>query len=98
MQDRAALYEYSNGEVFEGLSVDETFKRIFDESSWNVETEESVSGEGSTLEQTRELINVLPELLRSLDIQSFLDAPCGDFNWMKFVDLSDIHYTIGILI
>jgi len=93
MQDRSTLYNYSNGEVYEGLSVDETFKRIFEENSWNVETDESVSGEGSTLEQTRELINELPQILRSLNVRSILDAPCGDFNWMKFVDLTEIHYT-----
>ena len=93
MQDRASLYNYANGEAYEGLTVEETFHKIFEETSWNVQTEESVSGEGSTLEQTRELINELPEVLRNLGVQTILDAPCGDFNWMKFVDLTDIKYT-----
>jgi hypothetical protein len=27
-----------------------------------------------------------------------LDAPCGDFNWMKEVDLSAVHYTGGDIV
>jgi hypothetical protein len=31
-------------------------------------------------------------LLNELDIRSLLDVPCGDFNWMQHVDLSEIQY------
>ena len=34
----------------------------------------------------------LEGLLRELDIRSMLDIPCGDFNWMKKLDLEDIDY------
>ena len=49
--------------------------------------QESVSGPGSSLVQTSEIRRRLPVLFASLDIDSMLDAPCGDLNWMRHVDL-----------
>lgn len=54
---------------------------------------ESVSGSGSTIFQTRVLRRVLPTLLHEMGIASLLDAPCGDFNWLRHTDLSGIQYT-----
>jgi len=56
---------------------------------------ESVSGPGSSLKQTNIIRRELPELLKALDVRSLLDAPCGDFNWMKDLSL-DIESYIGI--
>jgi hypothetical protein len=53
----------------------------------------SVSGPGSEIEQTRVLIAGLPPLFRELGLSSVLDIPCGDFYWMKTVDLGEIAYT-----
>jgi hypothetical protein len=53
---------------------------------------ETVSGPGSDLEQTGVLIAELPGLFEKLTICSLLDLPCGDFNWMKHVDLRGIEY------
>jgi glycosyltransferase involved in cell wall biosynthesis len=50
--------------------------------------DETVCGPGSTLSQTGRLRRELPGLLRELGIGSVIDAPCGDFNWMRHVDLS----------
>ncbi|MFQ5355799.1 MAG: class I SAM-dependent methyltransferase [Mariprofundaceae bacterium] len=55
----------------------------------------SRSGEGSDLIQTAQIRLALPELLKEYDISSFLDAPCGDWYWMKEVDLGVDRY-IGI--
>jgi hypothetical protein len=49
--------------------------------------EESVSGPGSSLTQTAEIRRRLPILFAYLEINSMLDAPCGDFNWLRYVDL-----------
>jgi SAM-dependent methyltransferase len=54
---------------------------------------ESVSGRGSTLARTEAVRRELPALLRSVGVRSLLDAPCGDFNWMRYVDLAGIEYT-----
>jgi SAM-dependent methyltransferase len=66
------------------------FTEAFDHGIWN--DNESVSGPGSTLRYTSDLRATLPGLIRALGCKSMLDAPCGDFNWMKEVDLSGIDY------
>lgn len=53
---------------------------------------ESLSGAGSTLFQTRIVRRILPELFSRFNIQSILDIPCGDFHWMRYVDLSSVSY------
>jgi SAM-dependent methyltransferase len=67
------------------------FVQAFDQNAWR--DSESVSGPGSTLSYTSELRATLPALVRALGCRSMLDAPCGDFNWMKAVDLEGIAYT-----
>ena len=67
-----------------GLSVpEERFTKIYQENHWN--DSGSRSGEGSTLENTQNVRNELPIVLRKYKIKSVLDAPCGDFNWMKSI-------------
>lgn len=53
---------------------------------------DSRSGEGSNLEQTREIRAQLPKLLRELAVKSFMDAPCGDLFWIKEIDLGVERY------
>lgn len=43
----------------------------------------SASGPGSDLVRTAELRKALPDLVRRLGVRTVLDAPCGDFFWMK---------------
>jgi GT2 family glycosyltransferase/SAM-dependent methyltransferase len=54
---------------------------------------ESLSGPGSSLDQTAEIRAQLPDLLRDLGVTSLLDCGCGDFHWMQRVDLSGVQYT-----
>jgi hypothetical protein len=51
------------------------------------------SGIGSSLEETRTISQVIPSLLKSLSVQSMLDIPCGDFVWMRQIDLGSVTYT-----
>jgi hypothetical protein len=53
---------------------------------------ESLSGPGSTITQTQFLRPELEVLLGEFGVRSLIDAPCGDFNWMRVVDLSGIDY------
>jgi len=69
------------------------FERIFHENDWG--NSESVSGEGSNLARTAAVRAQLPALLSRHGIRSLLDAPCGDFFWMKEVALGDVAY-IGV--
>lgn len=69
----------------------DVFAEIYRTNHWN--DSESVSGEGSGAAQTARLEAELPGLLRAIGAKSLLDAPCGDFGWMRRVDLSGIAYT-----
>jgi len=72
------------------LSSKDLFTLIYKKNLWG--NLESISGPGSTLVDTEELREALPEILRKLGAKTLLDIPCGDFNWMKYVDLVDIQY------
>jgi SAM-dependent methyltransferase len=55
----------------------------------------SRSGEGSSLDQTRWIRKAIPEVVRECRIQTFLDAPCGDWHWMRRTRLNVPRY-IGV--
>lgn len=66
------------------------FDRCYAEGLWG--SEESGSGCGSELAATGHLRAYLPELFARYRIRTVLDAPCGDWNWMRFTDLSAVEY------
>lgn len=72
----------------------DVFQKIYKGNMWG--GKESISGPGSSLQETKELIGKLPELFTLFKINTILDAPCGDFNWMKHVDMKSISQYIGI--
>lgn len=47
---------------------------------------ESVSGPGSTLVYTEHIRKEIPKLLDRFRVATFLDAPCGDYNWFRAMD------------
>jgi SAM-dependent methyltransferase len=53
----------------------------------------SWDGPGSSLDCTDQLFRVLPGLLKRLGVCLMLDVGCGDWNWMRLVDLTGIEYT-----
>lgn len=53
----------------------------------------SWDGPGSSLSCTGPLRERLGEMLQELGIKTMLDVGCGDWNWMRLVDLGDIAYT-----
>ena len=69
-------------------NADAVFEKIYDTNFWG--DGESQSGPGSTLNYTRPLRAHLPSLLSSLGVKSLLDAPCGDLNWVKHCNLSEL--------
>lgn len=76
---------------FENKTHDEVFTEIFKNKYWG--DEESVSGAGSAAAETQNISAALPGLFKELGIKTMLDIPCGDFYWMKNVDLSAVNYT-----
>jgi hypothetical protein len=69
------------------------FSEIYHTNAW--QDPESVSGRGSTLERTTVIMSHLPLLLQELQAKTLLDAACGDFNWMRHIDLGAVEY-IGV--
>jgi hypothetical protein len=69
------------------------FSEIYKKNNYWGGGTESASGGGSTLHYTANLRQYLPQLFKDFSITSIYDAPCGDFNWMRFViQQSDIIY------
>ena len=66
------------------------FTTIYTKNEWG--DVESVSGPGSNLEQSLGVREALPALLNEFGVRSILDVPCGDFWWMKEVELDVEHY------
>ena len=66
------------------------FGKIYRRNDWG--SNQSISGTGSEEIQTKELVRRLPGVLRTLEVTSVLDIPCGDFNWMQHIDLAGINY------
>src|SRR5215467_10898176 len=76
--------------------IEKIFTRIYVRNKWG--DQESRSGQGSGKARTEALRSELSRLLKDLAVQSILDLPCGDFNWMSCVDLSSIQYIGGDIV
>jgi 2-polyprenyl-3-methyl-5-hydroxy-6-metoxy-1,4-benzoquinol methylase len=71
--------------------LSEKFSEIYSKNIFG--GKESRSGEGSNLVQTTEIRRELPKLLKEFGIKTFLDAPCGDWFWMRETALGVEKYT-----
>lgn len=61
--------------------TEEIFSKIYTNGVWGA----TRSGQGSTIEYTKNLRKELPIIFDKFDIKIFLDAPCGDMTWMPLV-------------
>jgi len=77
-------------------SLQDRFTLIYRRNAWG--SKESISGSGSTLAMTTSIRSLLPIIFEKFKIKSILDVPCGDFNWMKLVDLNGISYLGGDIV
>jgi hypothetical protein len=78
-----------------GKSQDQIFTDIYRKNKWG--DDHSLSGPGSNLVQTEVIRKVLPILIEEIGCQSILDVPCGDFFWMKLINLK-IQYIGGDIV
>lgn len=90
---RAAAAYFDVWEVLRRPSLEAIFSEIYQTNAW--QDPESVSGRGSTIARTKIITYQLPLLLQEFHVGSLLDAACGDFNWMKDIDLGSVRY-IGV--
>lgn len=82
---------YGISEVGNLLGIQGYYEAL--EGKWGVV--ESVSGPGSTLEQTQTVRLMLPLILTSYNVRTIVDSPCGDFHWMKTIDIGNRVY-VGV--
>src|SRR5215204_467455 len=75
---------------FANIPPGEIFGEIYRKNVWG--DAESRSGGGSTVEATSVARDVVGGLVRELGLRVLHDIPCGDFNWMRHVDLGDCAY------
>lgn len=61
--------------------LESLFTNVYIHNAWG--DSDSASGTGSNLTQTATIREELPKVFKKLSIMSILDAPCGDFFWMK---------------
>jgi hypothetical protein len=92
-----AARNFADSRISSLQSAEDKFTWIYKKNYW--QSNESASGDGSTLEYTANLRKELPALFEKFAIKSVLDAPCGDFNWMReLLRSSDIEYTGGDIV
>jgi len=77
-------------ERLSGRTAESVFTEIYQKNLFK--GKKSRSGTGSNLKQTEIIRRELPNILNELKIQSMLDIPCGDFFWLKEIDLSFLSY------
>ena len=72
-------------------SEEDIFKKIYDRNLW--QSKYSASGKGSEYDNTKNILKSLPELFTNLRIKTIIDAPCGDYFWMKELKYTFEKYT-----
>ena len=77
-------------------STEDVFNYIHTNNVWG--DRESVSGSGSNSNQTQKVVSLISNILKKLEVKTFLDVPCGDFHWMQKVELGNISYIGGDIV
>jgi SAM-dependent methyltransferase len=78
-----------NVEHLRERTLSERFSAIYRNQVWLAgRADGSLSGLGSDLENTKTIRLRLPELLARLNTKTMLDVGCGDFNWMRQLELN----------
>ena len=84
------IYNKNKKEIFNKNSQKERFELIYKTNFWS--SKESVSGLGSEQVNTINVKKGIVNIINEYKINSILDAPCGDFNWIKDILNNDIKY------
>lgn len=81
---------------FDNKTPKEIFTFIYNTNHWS--GQESISGGGSNLQHTQEVIKSINLLIKEMGVKSVLDLPCGDFAWMQYVELANVNYVGGDIV
>lgn len=70
-------------------------KQIFESIIRNRNWQDTLCGTGSRIDFTEPLRKNLKAILKKHSITSMLDAPCGDYSWMRLTEFPDNFTYIG---
>lgn len=80
------------------VSASERFEHIYDRRVWaRWGPRAPGSGTGSSAEITRTVQSQLPVVLKEIECKTLLDIGCGDFTWMKHVQIDSRYIGIDIV-
>ena len=86
----------SRNKIFDHKSIKDRFSYIYSAHYWP--SNESVSGPGSELKNTKNIREEIKKIIEQYKIKKFLDIPCGDFTWIKSTISKDIDYIGGDIV
>jgi hypothetical protein len=100
IKTQPSVYEFLRYRIyarFRSFTRKRIFRDIYETNAWG--NNFSASGPGSSLQSTYNVRKALPLLIDALRARSFLDVPCGDFQWMRHVALGvDRYYGADIVV
>ena len=82
---------YMESQINNASELQNIFTDIYTLNKWG--SNESRSGLGSTIEFTFSIKKFLIEFIHTNNINTLLDTSCGDWNWMKTIQLDLCNYT-----
>jgi len=90
------IYNIKKKNIFKQNSAKKKFELIYKNNFWS--SKESVSGLGSEYKNTINIRKEIIILIKKYNIKSILDAPCGDFNWIKSILNKNLKYIGGDIV
>jgi 2-polyprenyl-3-methyl-5-hydroxy-6-metoxy-1,4-benzoquinol methylase len=83
--------------INKSASVRDRFAAIYENELWRLKEGQPSSGAGSSELSAQNVIATLPKVISELRISSLVDIGCGDFTWMKQINLSCSYTGIDIV-
>ena len=90
------IYQKNKKLIFNQDTSEKRFDLIYKTNFWS--SNESVSGYGSELKNTINIEKEIINIIKKYQIKSILDAPCGDFNWVKNILNKELSYIGGDIV
>ncbi len=84
------IYNKNKKKIFSNTSQKDKFELIYKTNFWS--SKESKSGYGSEKSNTINIKKGIINIINDNKIKKILDAPCGDFNWIKDILNDKLQY------
>ena len=86
-------YQKTKVDIFNQNTPKKRFNKIYETNFWS--SKESVSGLGSQHDNTINIRNSIKGIIKKYEVKTILDAPCGDFNWIRDILSENLDY-VGV--